>query len=89
MTSQAFTLDHIRVILRQSAGEPERLPLDGDIAERTFDEIGYDSLARLEACGRIEREYGVSVDAELLQGTSTPAELIAAVNDQLVERLAA
>jgi act minimal PKS acyl carrier protein len=88
MISQEFTLDHIRVILRQSAGEPEHLPLDGEIAEYTFEQIGYDSLARLEACGRIEREYGVSIDAELLRGTSTPAELIAAVNGQLIERVA-
>ncbi|MGW1510613.1 acyl carrier protein [Streptomyces sp. NPDC002394] len=88
MSSTDFTLDDIRGILRQSAGEPENLPLDGDIAERTFEEIGYDSLARLEACGRIEREYGVSLDAELIQGTSTPAYLIAAVNAQLVAQLA-
>ncbi|WP_331729308.1 acyl carrier protein (plasmid) [Streptomyces sp. NBC_01003] len=89
MISQEFTLDHIREILRQCAGEPEHLPLDSEIAVRTFEEIGYDSLARLEVCGRIEREYGVRLDTELLSGTSTPADLIAAVNGQLAERLAA
>lgn len=88
MISQEFTLDHIRGILRQCAGEPEHLPLDGDIAERTFEQIGYDSLARLEVCGRIEREYGVHLESELLRGTSTPAELMAAVNGQLVEHIA-
>uniref|UniRef100_A0AAU2W2H9 Acyl carrier protein n=1 Tax=Streptomyces sp. NBC_00008 TaxID=2903610 RepID=A0AAU2W2H9_9ACTN len=88
MISQEFTLDTLRDILRQSAGEPEHLPPDSEIAECTFEDIGYDSLARLEACGRIEREYGVSIDAELLRGTATPAELLAAVNGQLVQRVA-
>lgn len=88
MTDQEFTLDDIRGILRACAGEPEFLPLDGEIADRSFEEIGYDSLARLELSGRIEREYGVTIDADLLRGTSTPAELIAAVNGQLGARLA-
>lgn len=83
MTSAQFTLDDLRRILLEAAGEAENLDLAGDIADTTFEVLGYESIALLETGGRIEREYGIALDDDDLSDEITPRDLIAAVNTQL------
>ncbi|MBX7550220.1 acyl carrier protein [Streptomyces sp. NPDC004232] len=83
MAEQAFTVDDLRRILIEAAGEDDSYSLDGDILDTDFEQLGYESLALLETGGRIEREYGISLDEEILSIANTPRLLIDAVNSGL------
>ncbi|WP_020141377.1 acyl carrier protein [Streptomyces sp. 351MFTsu5.1] len=83
MAEKAFTLDDLRRILIEAAGADESYDLDGDILDTDFEELGYESLALLETGGRIEREYGISLDEEVLSIANTPRLLIDTVNTGL------
>lgn len=78
-----FTLDDLRRILREGAGADEGVDLDGDIADAEFEALGYESLALLETSGRIEREYGITLDEEPLAAARTPQALVLLVNANL------
>ncbi|MFD3936188.1 acyl carrier protein [Streptomyces sp. NPDC058611] len=75
-----FTVDDLVRILVESAGADEAFNLEGDILDTGFEQLGYESLALLETGSRIEREYGISLDDTALTDTSTPRQLIEAVN---------
>ncbi|MEU1085052.1 phosphopantetheine-binding protein [Streptomyces sp. NPDC005908] len=83
MPSIRFTLDDLRRILLEAAGADENVDLAGDIADTTFEVLGYESIALLETGGRIEREYGIVLDDDDLGDDITPRDLIDAVNAQL------
>lgn len=51
-----------------------------EILDHSFDDIGYDSLALLEAAGEIQRQYGVCLADDALTQTLTPKNLLALVN---------
>ncbi|MEW2517555.1 acyl carrier protein [Actinacidiphila alni] len=82
-TTSPFTLDDLRRILREAAGEEEGVDLTGDIIDTDFTALGYESLALLETGGRIEREYDISLDDSALTDVVTPRGLIDIVNAQL------
>jgi minimal PKS acyl carrier protein len=85
MSSPQFTLDDLRIILREEAGTAESVDLDGDILDTEFDALGYESLALLETGGRIERTFGVALDDDALTATTTPRLLLQTVNALLGE----
>ncbi|WP_430790418.1 acyl carrier protein [Actinoplanes sp. G11-F43] len=76
-----MTLDDIRRLLRESGGVDESVDIDGDIADTELSALGYDSLAVLEMCARIEQQYGVKIPEEELTGLTTPAAVIAYVDN--------
>ncbi|MEU1074175.1 MULTISPECIES: acyl carrier protein [unclassified Streptomyces] len=84
-----FTLDDLKRILLEAAGADEGVDLDGDILDTEFEVLGYESLALLETGGRIEREYGISLDDDALTDATTPRALIEVVNAQLSSASAA
>ncbi|MGK5550305.1 acyl carrier protein [Actinomadura kijaniata] len=63
-------------LLRVAAGEDESVDLDGDILDRDFEELGYDSLALFNTVGMIEREYGVILPEEVVGEARTPRALL-------------
>ncbi|MGF0176093.1 acyl carrier protein [Streptomyces sp. Marseille-Q5077] len=83
MEPQQFSLDDLKRILIEGAGAEESVDLDGDILDADFEHLGYESLALLETGGRIEREYGIVLDDDVLSESNTPRALIDAVNAQL------
>ncbi|MFI9617258.1 acyl carrier protein [Streptomyces sp. NPDC052023] len=85
MSTQSFTLDDLKRILLESAGADENIDLDGDILDTDFEELSYESLAILETCGRIERDYGISLDDGVVTEARTPRALLELVNAQLAE----
>jgi act minimal PKS acyl carrier protein len=87
MAGHEVTIDDLKRILREAAGEDEGINLDGDILDQTFTDLGYDSLALLETGGRIEREHGISLDDSTIADSKTPRALLAAVNEQLAARV--
>ncbi|MFI0234838.1 acyl carrier protein [Streptomyces sp. NPDC017086] len=83
MPTPELTLDNLRRILTEGAGADENVDLDGDILDVPFEALGYESLALLETGSRIEREYGISLDEEVLAVVNTPRALLSSVNAQL------
>ncbi|MGW8765595.1 acyl carrier protein [Streptomyces sp. NPDC055815] len=83
MSTQPFTLDDLKRILREGAGADEGVDLDGDILDSHFETLGYESLALLETGSRIEREYAITLDDDVLSDADTPRALIEAVNAHL------
>jgi act minimal PKS acyl carrier protein len=78
-----FTMDDLRKVMRESAGEDGTL--DGDVLDSSFEELGYDSLALMETTSRIERALSVTLPEEDMADVSTPRDLLAFVNSQLTE----
>lgn len=87
MAENEFTLDALRRILRESAGE--NAALAEDILDLEFGALGYESIALLETGGRIEREYGITLDDSVIYDAATPRALIDAVNERLSARAGA
>lgn len=77
---KSLTLDRLRMIMRDCAGENESVDLNGDIGEVTFIDLGYDSLALLETASRLEREFDVSLEDDSVNEEETPNALIELVN---------
>jgi act minimal PKS acyl carrier protein len=78
-------IDDVRRLMRDSGGVEETVDLDGDIADVAFDELGYDSLARLELAGRLQRKYQVSVPDEAFLDLRTPGQTVEFINHRLAE----
>ena len=74
----AFTFEDLVVMLQSCAGEADEIELD-----RSFAELGYDSLAVMEVTSQIEIRYGVSIAEEELTEAESPRLLIDAVNSSI------
>lgn len=71
-----MTIDDLRRILSECAGEDENVDLSGDIDDTPFDELGYDSLALMETATRIKHEYGIEISDEDIALVATPRLLL-------------
>jgi len=89
MAVPELTVEDLISILRAAAGEDGTVDLDGDILNQTFEQLGYDSLALLEACGWIEREHGIELEDSTVADADTPHALLAIINAQLTAQFAA
>ncbi|MET9219513.1 acyl carrier protein [Streptomyces sp. NPDC088197] len=89
MAGPELTIEDLKRILREAAGESEGIDLDGDILDQTFEDLGYDSLALLETGSRIEREHGIELEDTSITVVETPRALLAVVNEQLAAEHAA
>ncbi len=89
MATRELTLEHLQTILRAVGGDGDAVTSHGDLLDARFDELGYDSLALLEAGCRIERELGVQLVDSTVTDAATPRDLIASVNDQIAACVAA
>ncbi len=78
-----MTMDELRAILIECAGENESRTLNRDISHIEFDALGYDSLALIETVARIRQRLGVNIPGEAIIELTTPAALLAAVNGAL------
>ncbi|MFE0043465.1 acyl carrier protein [Streptomyces albireticuli] len=81
MTAPEVTLDDLTRVLRECAGEDERVDLGGNILDVPFTDLGYDSVALLEAVARVERERGIELDDEAVGGARTPRLFLALINN--------
>lgn len=79
-----FSLEDLKHLMRSAVGEDESRNLDGDVLDVDFTTLGYDSLALMEATSRLERELQISVAEEEVAGSTTPADLLALINDRLI-----
>lgn len=80
MTTAVITLDDLKRVLREGAGADEGVDLDGEILDVEFADLGYDSLALLETASRISREYGITLEDDVVIAAHTPRDFIKVVN---------
>jgi minimal PKS acyl carrier protein len=80
MPTTQVTIDDIKRILRQCAGEADDVDLESDILDIEFQELGYDSLAMLELSSQISHEYGITLDDDVTISARTPRALLNVVN---------
>jgi minimal PKS acyl carrier protein len=78
--SATLTPDDLLRILRECAGDDGTLDIAQDVLDRTFTDLGYDSVAVLETAGRVSREYGVAIDDDVVAEAATPRALLSIVN---------
>ncbi|MFC7310255.1 phosphopantetheine-binding protein [Streptomyces monticola] len=76
-------------MLSKCAGTAEWADLDGDIMDTLFLDLGYDSLAILQATGWIERDYHITFDEEAIDLAETPRQYLELANELLAARAAA
>jgi minimal PKS acyl carrier protein len=79
------TLEDLKVIMRRCVGADEDVDLDGDIGDRPFAELGYDSLAVLEMVGQVQEAWHVSIPDEAVDDLATPAAVLDYVRQQRSE----
>jgi|SRR4051794_13084007 len=82
-TVPQLTLDQLKTIMRECAGEDESVNLDGDILDVPFPDLGYDSLALLETASRVQRQFDVQLSDEDLTEVETPKAFLDLVNTAL------
>ena len=87
-----FTIEELKRIMKESAGEDESLIVEGDVMDMTFEDLGYDSLALMETTSRVERSLAVKLPEEEWQAAvmverSTPRDLLRFVNSRLTGRV--
>jgi len=78
-----FTLNELTELLRECAGEEEGVDLDGDVLDQSFIDLGYDSLALLQATGQIELRHGIRIADEAVAEAETPRLYLDIVNQAL------
>jgi len=79
-----FTLEDLKVIVRESSGVTDGVSLDGDILDEPLRELGYDSLAVLEIVSQIQRDYRLDIPDEAIDEMKTARSIIDYVNANVV-----
>jgi act minimal PKS acyl carrier protein len=72
-----FTLDHLNRIMRETGGDGD---LNGDAADTSFSDLGYDSLAMLEIAARIGQDFMVLLSDDAVEALVTPTHAVTMVN---------
>ncbi|SEK75701.1 acyl carrier protein [Streptacidiphilus jiangxiensis] len=80
-----LTLDVLKLILDEVAGADDDTAFDGDVLDVAFVDLGYDSLALLEAASRVNLRFGVRLSDEAVAGLQTPREFLNSVNETLLQ----
>ncbi|MFJ5549905.1 acyl carrier protein [Streptomyces sp. NPDC093225] len=75
-----ITIGELDTIMRACAVGAEGTPGIEQAPDRPFGDLGYDSLALLETCSRIERDFDVVFSEDGLGGITTARELVELVN---------
>lgn len=80
-----FTVEELLVIMQESAGVDEDIDLSGDVADTTFADLGYDSLAVLELTSHVQRRYGITIPDGASAEMPTPRAIVDLVNRRFSE----
>lgn len=78
-------VEDLHRLLSEIAGEADGGFTPDAFPDQEFDDLGYDSLALMEAAARISQQYGVEVPEDLLLDLRTPRELLDVVNGAVAE----
>lgn len=86
--SHSVTMHDLKHALEIGSGVDWGVDLDRDLPTKTFNQLGYDSLAVLETGLRLGRDHDVTIDDEVFTDLETPQQLLDAVNQALDARVA-
>jgi act minimal PKS acyl carrier protein len=78
-----MTIEDLRRMIAACAGESDNTPLGENVLDWDFDDLGYDSLARMETAALIAKEYRVQIPDEHITKLRTPRQLLDFVNGVL------
>jgi act minimal PKS acyl carrier protein len=78
-----LTLDELRTIMIEAAGDDDAVDLDRDVLDTPFTALGFDSLALLETVTLVKRRTGVAIADDELDEVGTPRALLDKVNATL------
>lgn len=76
-----MTFEDLRRILIECAGLAYGVDFAEDILDTDFAELGYDSLALMEAAARIKQEFGVDIPDDQIAALKTPRAMLDTVNE--------
>jgi act minimal PKS acyl carrier protein len=76
-----MTFEDLKTIMAQCAGEDEHVGFDEQSVDTAFSDLGYDSLALLEAAAVITQRYGVALPDDEVNVALSPRALLDRVND--------
>jgi act minimal PKS acyl carrier protein len=80
-----ITMDELRTMMRECTGVDDDVDLNADIADISFADLGYDSLAVLELIGEVSRRYDIPVPDEAVSEMPSPGAAVAFINRRLAE----
>jgi minimal PKS acyl carrier protein len=86
--SRNFSLEDLRRVLFAAAGPPEGIEFDSRVLDTALEQLGYESLARLEIARRIEREYAIALEDAAVMDAETPRAVLDVVNVALARTAA-
>lgn len=81
--SKMMDIDELRGILVACAGGDDSQDLHGEASDRSFDELGYDSLALIETAAGLKLDHGVDITDEEITEVGTPRELLSLINGRI------
>ena len=76
--------DGLFQVLVDCAGEGEA-KLTDEALDTPFEDLGYDSLALMEAAARLKQITGVQIEDDTITELTTPRDMLDAVNGVAVE----
>lgn len=76
MQTTIITLDELRQVIKDVAGEGSGSELDGQILDTAFTELGLDSLAVLEIATRLQDTYRIPFPDETIDTLMTPHDIL-------------
>ncbi|MFI6209077.1 acyl carrier protein [Streptomyces sp. NPDC051041] len=79
----ALTLTELIDVLNGCNGYADPVEPGDDLADVTFDELGFDSLTRLNAVLQLERTHGITLSEDVVSEAKTPGRLLDLVNARL------
>lgn len=82
---QEFTLAELKRVTDACGGDDDATPLDEVVLDRSFDDLGYDSLAIYETVIRIREDLRIPIADEEIDTATTPREVIDLVNTRVSE----
>ncbi|WP_399931708.1 acyl carrier protein [Streptomyces kanamyceticus] len=62
-----ISLEELRLILAECAGEEPEESAGEDFADRPFEELGYDSLVLLETSAQLKHRHGVDIPEDVIR----------------------
>ncbi|MEV5981896.1 acyl carrier protein [Streptomyces sp. NPDC052114] len=75
-----LTLEDLRLILAECAGEDPQELSGEDISDRPFEELGYDSLVLLETSAQLKHRHGVDIPEDVVRELKTARAILEYAN---------
>lgn len=86
MTTQnrSFTIDDMTRLLEEAAGIADGIDwTDAATLDKSFDDLGYDSLGLIEFAARVRREYQITMSDDVVTDLNTPRSALDYVTRQI------